>query len=157
LFYNNSEFRTIGWGKADFFSTLSKYLTHDSTHSDALFIRGCHLSALAAFVLTYVRFGRATFAATANASTFGGFGGSMALFSGSILLYNNRNLQLLIVRLGMLVSLVSFRRTDLDHSSEGAAASWGVVVPFVNIVLAFLASKGIQKDEAKVRSLDRLR
>jgi hypothetical protein len=99
----------------------------------------------------------ATFAATANASTFGGFGGSMALFSGSILLYNNRNLQLLIVRLGMLVSLVVLGALIWIIQSEGAAASWGVVVPFVNIVLAFLASKGIQKDEAKVRSLDRLR
>ena len=64
------------------------------------------LSALAAFVLPMYVLEEASFAATANASTFGGFGGSMALFSGSILLYNNRNLQLLIVRLGMLVSLV---------------------------------------------------
>ena len=81
----------------------------------------------------------------------------MALFSGSILLYNNRNLQLLIVRLGMLVSLVVLGALIWIIQGDGAAASWGVVVPFVNIVLAFLASKGIQKDEAKVRSLDRLR
>jgi len=32
-----------------------------------------------------------------------------------------------------------------------------VVVPMLNIVLAFLASRGIQKDEAKIKSLDRLR
>lgn len=115
------------------------------------------LSALAAFVLPMYALEGATFAATANASTFGGFGGSMALFSGSILLYNNRNLQLLIVRLGMLVSLVVLGALIWIIQSEGAAASWGFVVPFVNIVLAFLASKGIQKDEAKVRSLDRLR
>ena len=29
MLYKNSEFRNIGWGKADFFSTLSKYSTHD--------------------------------------------------------------------------------------------------------------------------------
>ena len=39
----------------------------------------------------------------------------------------------------------------------GAAASWGAAAPFVCILFAFLASKGIQKDEKKVRSLDRLR
>ena len=81
----------------------------------------------------------------------------MALFSGSILLYNNRNLQLLIVRLGMLVSLVVLGALIWIIQGEGGSASWGVTVPFVNIVLAFLASKGIQKDETKVRSLDRLR
>jgi hypothetical protein len=81
----------------------------------------------------------------------------MALFSGSILLYKNRNLQLLIVRLGMLVSLLVLGALIWIIQGEGASASWGVVVPFINIVLAFMASKGIQKDEKKVRSLDRLR
>ncbi|HCP41774.1 MAG TPA: hypothetical protein DIT65_08255 [Cryomorphaceae bacterium] len=115
------------------------------------------LSALAVFVLPMYDLDGVTFAATANASTFSGFGGSMALLSGSILLYNNRNLQLLIVRLGMLTSLVVLGALIWIIQDEGATASWGVVVPFINIVLAFMASKGIQKDEAKVRSLDRLR
>jgi hypothetical protein len=115
------------------------------------------LSALAAFVLPMYVLDGASFAATANASTFGGFGGSMALFSGSILLYSNRNLQLLIVRLGMLSSLLVLGALIWIIQGQGASAAWGVVVPFINIVLAFMASKGIQKDEKKVRSLDRLR
>jgi hypothetical protein len=41
--------------------------------------------------------------------------------------------------------------------TEGAAARWGAAAPFLSIVFAYLASKGIQKDEKKVRSLDRLR
>lgn len=115
------------------------------------------LSALAAFVLPMYVLDGASYASTANASTFGGFGASMALFSGSILLYNNRNLQLLIVRLGMLMSLLVLGALIWIIQGEGASAGWGVVVPFINIVLAFMASKGIQKDEKKVRSLDRLR
>lgn len=114
-------------------------------------------SALAAFLLPMYVLDGNSFAATANASTFGGFGGSMAFFSGAILLYRNRKVQLLIVRLGMLVNLLVLGSLIMIIQGEGAAASYGVVVPFINVVVAFMASRGIQKDEAKVRSLDRLR
>ena len=64
-------------------------------------------------------------------------------------------MQLLIVRLGMLVNLLVLG--SLIMIIQGRSTSYGVVVPFINVVVAFLASRGIQKDEAKVRSLDRLR
>ena len=81
----------------------------------------------------------------------------MAFFSGSILLYKNRGLQLLIVRLSMVICLLVLGALIYIIQANGASADWGVVIPFLNIVLAFMASKGIQKDQAKVRSLDRLR
>jgi len=115
------------------------------------------LSSLAVFVLPMYSVEETTFAATAHAMTFGLFGGALALFSGAILLYNNRNVQLLVVRLGMLVSLAVLGALIWIIRNEGGTASWGVVVPFVNIILAFMASKGIQKDDKKLRSLDRLR
>ena len=114
-------------------------------------------SAFAAFLLPMYVLDGISSAATANASTFGGFGGSMALFSGAILLYGNRKMQLIIVRLGMLVNLLVLGALIVIIQGEGASASYGVVVPFLNVVFAFLASRGIQQDEAKVRSLDRLR
>lgn len=115
------------------------------------------LSALSAFVLPMYLVGETSFAATAHPGSFGGFGGAMALFSGAILLYGNRKLQLLVVRIGMLVSLVVLGVLIMIIKDAEGSASWGVVVPSINVVLAFLASKAIQKDEKKVRSLDRLR
>ena len=86
------------------------------------------------------------------------FGWSMATFSGSILMYQKRSFQLLLVRLGMLSSLIVLALLIKEISAtEGASADYGAVVPMLNIVLAFLASRGIQKDEAKIKSLDRLR
>jgi|TARA_B100000497_G_C7667981_1_gene402875 hypothetical protein len=115
------------------------------------------LSALSAFVLPMYSLDEITLEATANAATFGGFGGSMAFFSGAILLYRNLKLQLLIVRLSMVLSLLVLGALIWIIQGNGGSAALGVVIPFVNIVLAFMASKGIQKDEAKLRSLDRLR
>jgi len=82
----------------------------------------------------------------------------MATFSGSILMYQKRSFQLLLVRLGMLSSLIVLGLLIKEiFATEGASAAYGAVVPMLNIVLAFLASRGIQKDEAKIKSLDRLR
>ena len=83
--------------------------------------------------------------------------GQWLFFSGAILLYRNLKLQLLIVRLSMVLSLLVLGALIWIIQGNGSSAALGVVIPFVNIVLAFMASKGIQKDEAKLRSLDRLR
>ena len=115
------------------------------------------ISAVSAFFLPMYQMDGVSYAATAHAGTFGGFGACMALFSGAILLYNNRNLQLLVVRLGMLSSLVVLAYLIYIITGSTKTASWGAIMPFVQVVFAFLASKGIQKDEKKVRSLDRLR
>jgi peptidoglycan/LPS O-acetylase OafA/YrhL len=115
------------------------------------------ISAVSAFFLPLYQIEGEFFSATAHAGSFGGFGTCMALFSGAILLFNNRNLQLLVVRIGMLVSLFVLGYLIYLINSTGASASWGAIMPFILVVLAFLASKGIQKDEKKVRSLDRLR
>lgn len=115
------------------------------------------LSALGAFFLPMYAIEELTHYSTANPGTFGGFGLCMALFSGAILLYGNRKLQLLIVRLGMLGALFVLGYLIYIIRDLGATALWGVVAPSITIVLAFMASRGIQKDEAKIKSLDRLR
>ncbi len=139
------------------FFQLCQNFNHDSANSNPLFIRSGHLECLGSIYSSMYALDGESFAATANASTFGGFGALMAFFSGSILLYKNRNLQLLIVRLGMVICLFVLGALIWIIQGNGASADWGVVIPFINVVLAFMASKGIQKDEAKVRSLDRLR
>jgi small-conductance mechanosensitive channel len=116
------------------------------------------ISSLAAFVLPMYEVGGEAVASTGSMWIFFLFGWCMATFSGAILFFSKRNFQLLLVRLGMLSSLVVLALLIVEiRGTEGAKAAYGVVVPMVNIILAFLASKGIQADEKKVRSLDRLR
>lgn len=116
------------------------------------------VSTLGAFFLPLYQLGEQSFKATAAASTFGLFGLCMTLFSGSILLYQNRKIQLLVVRLGMLAALATLAAIIVKiQGTDDASASWGAAAPFLSIVFAFFASKGIRKDEEKVRSLDRLR
>lgn len=116
------------------------------------------LSTLGAYFLPMYGTETETFAATASMYTFLLFGVNMVLFSLSILMYKRRPAQLLLVRLGMLSALaVQFQLIYQIMSVEGAAAKFGVIVPFITVILAFMASKGIQKDEEKIRSLDRLR
>ena len=66
--------------------------------------------------------------------------------------------RVVVVRLGMLSALAAMGFiAQAILTNVGAEASWGAAAPFACILFAFLASKGIQKDEKKVRSLDRLR
>ena len=81
----------------------------------------------------------------------------MRIQDSSLNMLNLLNFELLIVRLGMVICLLVLGALIWIIQGNGASADWGVLIPFINIVLAFMASKGIQKDEAKVRSLDRLR
>jgi len=116
------------------------------------------LSSLAAFIFPMYAVEDTVFRSTASMWLFFVFGWSMATFSGSILMYQKRSFQLLLVRLGMLSSLIVLGLLIKEISvTEGASAAYGAVVPMLNVLLAFLASRGIQKDEAKIKSLDRLR
>ncbi len=116
------------------------------------------ISTLGAFILPLYATTSEVFRATAGMYTFLTFGLGMSLFSGAVLLYSNRKFQLIVVRLGMLSALAAIGFIiQAILATEGAAARWGAAAPFVSIVFAYLASKGIQKDEKKVRSLDRLR
>ena len=116
------------------------------------------LSSLAAFVFPMYVVDENVFRATDSMWLFFTFGWAMATFSGAILMFQKRSFQLLLVRIGMLSSLVILGLLIREIMNvEAASATYGVVVPMLNIILAFLASRGIQKDEAKIKSLDRLR
>ncbi|MGD2003336.1 MAG: DUF4293 family protein [Flavobacteriales bacterium] len=116
------------------------------------------LSSLAAFVFPMYVVDENVFRATDSMWLFFTFGWAMATFSGAILMFQKRSFQLLLVRIGMLSSLIILGLLIREIMNvEAASATYGVVVPMLNIILAFLASRGIQKDEAKIKSLDRLR
>lgn len=86
------------------------------------------------------------------------FSVAMVLFSGGIMLYKNRKLQLLVVRIAMLVSLGIIGSLLLEmRGVENIKPAIGGALPLIQVIAAFMASKGIQKDEKLVRSTDRLR
>jgi hypothetical protein len=87
-----------------------------------------------------------------------------ALAIASIFLYNNRPLQ---VKTGWAALVANFAALafggflfgqDMGRVGDASVgAGFGVALPFVFIVFCILAIKGIRKDEALVRSADRLR
>ena len=86
---------------------------------------------------------------------------SAVIALGTIFLYKKRMLQIrlclfnMILLVGYYVTLVIF--VYMLKESNTFTPSWSVCLPFVNIVLSWLALRAIGKDEALVRSLNSLR
>lgn len=96
----------------------------------------------------------------------------------TIFLYNNRKLQLTLVRFMLLLLLIYigiyfFYYTDVLENQSGGYASYQYnvpifetgmqiptvifIIPLVSAMLLFMAARGITNDEKLVRSSDRLR
>lgn len=87
-----------------------------------------------------------------------------ALSIASIFLYNNRQLQMKIGRialianiLGIVLAIVLFWQDLSKIGSSEVDDGFGIYLPALFIVFAGLALRAIKKDEALVRSADRLR
>jgi len=81
----------------------------------------------------------------------------------TILQYKNRLLQVRLSNLNMFVTCI-FTGTIFyfaDHSNDALVSTvrydFGTYVPLVQLLFLFLAMRAIRKDEALVRSADRLR
>jgi hypothetical protein len=85
-----------------------------------------------------------------------------ALAVSTIFLYKNRKLQMKLCNVGVLLSLLVFAAvaafpkifTGNDADAVFGIGTWLLAL---NIILFFLAGRGVRKDEALVRSADRLR
>lgn len=83
----------------------------------------------------------------------------------TIFLYKNRMLQARLAGLGVLVTILLLvlvgisSKTTLDQLPEGGSMqlSAGLALPVVALLFNWLAGRAIRKDEALVRSMDRLR
>jgi hypothetical protein len=84
----------------------------------------------------------------------------------TIFMYKNRMLQLRMGRLNiflylaMLGAIFFYSDSAVDTlGRDGVAIHYqlGAMLPIIAIILTFLANRGIQKDEALVRSADRIR
>lgn len=83
---------------------------------------------------------------------------------GDIFLYKNRQLQMNLVWLGVVLDLAFIGLTSyyyyqdvLEESVAAISFDVGVALPIIVLILLFMAYSGIRKDEKLVRSLDRLR
>ena len=83
---------------------------------------------------------------------------------GTLFLYKKRSVQMRLCIFNILlmfglVGLIWFfvKYTMNKLGGIDSVFLWPIVVPFISIVLTYLAYKGIQKDDALVKSYDRIR
>ncbi len=90
---------------------------------------------------------------------------SLILTLAAIFLYKNRKIQLLLVNLGFLLQIVIILLTFFYYAGHFASMvkvsqpsyQAGIFMPIASLLLLVLASRAIRKDEAMVKSVDRLR
>ncbi len=81
----------------------------------------------------------------------------------TLLKYRNRPLQLKLLRVSFLVEIVKliflFVVIDFIRKSTGAEMEYGtgMFLPVIGLLFFILAHRGVQSDERRVRSADRLR
>ena len=82
----------------------------------------------------------------------------------TIFLYQFRILQMrlcifnILLMFGLAGMIYFLTKITLKQcNGEESIFLWPIVIPFISIILTFLAFKGIQKDENLVRSYDRIR
>jgi len=90
------------------------------------------------------------------------FQGSALLSLISIFLFKSRQTQFVLGRLNIilnfiLLGLFVFRLLNLPGGPANPEKGIGLLLPVFSIVLLALANKAIKKDEALVKSVDRLR
>jgi len=84
---------------------------------------------------------------------------------GAIFLFNNRDLQLKLTYVAIVISillplvafLLIFNERTLNTAKTAIHVQFGLYLPFISLVLSVIAVRFIRKDENTVRSMDRLR
>ena len=90
------------------------------------------------------------------------FMASAALSIITIFKFKSRQNQFVLCRLNIILNLILlglfvYRLLSLPGALEHAEKGIGLFLPVISIVLLVLANKAIKKDEALVKSVDRLR
>lgn len=80
----------------------------------------------------------------------------------SLFNFKNRQLQFVINRINLLINLFllgffAYQSLNLSGEAQVSEKGIGMLIPIFSIVLLVLANKAIKKDEALVKSADRLR
>lgn len=90
------------------------------------------------------------------------FGISALLSLGTLFLFKNRKLQMRLNSLNiilniLLIGYLAYSVSTLPGGFSDSEKGIGLLVPFISIVLLFIANRFIQKDEKLVKSVDRFR
>lgn len=93
---------------------------------------------------------------------FAGFIASAVLSVITIFYYKNRQTQFVIGRLNIILNFILlgvfvYQSLTLPGGASASEKGIGLLVPVFSIVFLALANKAIKKDEALVKSVDRLR
>jgi hypothetical protein len=100
--------------------------------------------------------------ATDRPMVLAGFIGSATIALIAIFQFKNRQLQVVLNRLNIIVNLILlgvfvYRSLTMSGEEVSSEKGIGMLIPIVSIVLLFLATRAIRKDEQLVKSADRLR
>lgn len=88
---------------------------------------------------------------------------AIAMFIAAIFLYRNRSLQMKVVAVSMILTMVVFLiavwllMTYMKLAGNDLLPGPGLVSPVLAIIFGWLSNRSIRKDEALVKSMDRLR
>jgi hypothetical protein len=89
---------------------------------------------------------------------------SVIITAAAILSYKKRRSQLLLVNIAFLLNIILIGLVYLVYvgyaeklSKVPASYQFGIFLPLISLVMLVLANRAIRKDEAMVRSADRLR
>ncbi|MCX6245452.1 MAG: DUF4293 domain-containing protein [Bacteroidetes bacterium] len=90
--------------------------------------------------------------------------GSMILALATIFLYKNRRLQFRLVSINVLLNVllvalvfILYSRIYETRFQIHSSYQFGIYIPLISLVFLVLATRAIRKDEALVKSTDRLR
>ena len=108
-----------------------------------------------------VLFADAAFNVQDNTIMMGVFAACGLLLVLAIFLFNNRQLQMKMTLLGLILAVAGVGASGYFLSQDAAfklaEPSGGVIMPIATFVFAILAHRYINKDEKLVKSVDRLR
>lgn len=88
---------------------------------------------------------------------------NLLLLFATIFLYKKRILQIRLSGMGLALlaglsgMIFYWGKTGARELGAELSFSWAIVLPIIALVLVFLAMKAIGKDEALIRSIDRIR
>lgn len=97
-----------------------------------------------------------------NLLVFALFLASAVISMVTIFLFKNRKLQFVLCRLNIILNLILlglfvYWALNISGESNISEKGIGMLIPIISIVFLVLANKAIKKDEALVKSVDRLR
>lgn len=97
-----------------------------------------------------------------NGVTFLLFLISAALSVVTIFMYKNRKRQMLVNGVNILLNILligylAYSLSTLPGGFSNSEKGIGLIVPFISILLVFIANRAIKKDEELVKSVDRFR